>query len=162
MARTSLFDNFARAVRIACFGEQERISTTEAIERVAEIEERAARHLGARREFLADAGCVAAIGMLASLTNPRKRVYAAASPNVGIVGAGLAGPACTDTLRLAGIKATSTRYRPLLEDGASPSAGSFGTNNRARGRVYRPVTQDHSQNCSTPRPYAAQLVQDSW
>ena len=138
MARTSLFDNFARAVRIACLGEQERISTTEAIERVAEIEERAERRLGARREFLADAGRVAAIGMLASLTNPRKRVYAAASPNVGIVGAGLAGLACTDTLRLAGIQATvyevstsiggrCTSLRGVFRDEQSSSGASLST-----------------------------------
>jgi monoamine oxidase len=66
--------------------------------------ERALRLCASRRAFLADAARLAASGMLASLTNPFKRVYAAPGPSIGIVGAGLAGLVCADKLGMAGIQ----------------------------------------------------------
>src|SRR5262245_43453245 len=101
MARTPLFNDFSHTVRIALFAERERISTAEALERAAELEEQAAPRRATRREFLAGVGCSAAAGVLAAFAVPPRTVYAnAGSPSIGIVGAGLAGLACADTSML--------------------------------------------------------------
>ena len=53
MSRSPLFHRFSRTVRIAWFAERNRISTSEALERVAEVQEAAERQR-TRREFLGD------------------------------------------------------------------------------------------------------------
>ena len=93
MARTPLFHDFSHTVRIALFAARERISTAEAIERAAALEERAAPRRTTRREFLAGVGCAAAAGVLAAFAAPRGTVYAnAGSPSIGIDRRGPGGP----------------------------------------------------------------------
>lgn len=107
MSRSPLFHTFSRTVRVAWLAERHRISTSEALERVAEAQEKAERQR-TRREFLGDIGRVAATGALASVTGPLDHAFAApgSTPSIAVVGAGLAGLACADRLREAGIVAT--------------------------------------------------------
>ena len=104
MPRNPLFDQFSRTIRIAWFAERMKISTCEALERAAEARGEAERRRS-RREFLGDVVRVAASGALAlagpldpALAKPRD-----GSRSIAIVGAGMAGLACADRLRQAGI-----------------------------------------------------------
>src|SRR5439155_25138516 len=98
MGRSMLFDNLARAMRIALFCEKEKISTSEGLERVEEAEYKAARLRASRREFMANMGKFAAAGALVSVAEPVSKAFprpgAGTSVSVGIVGAGLAGLTC--------------------------------------------------------------------
>jgi monoamine oxidase len=118
MSRTPLFHRFSRTIRIAWLAERHKISTDEALERVADSLERVAEagdqvdRRRSRREFLGGAARVAAAGALASVAGPLERAYAKPGGGIGgnrsiaIVGAGMAGLACADRLREAGILAT--------------------------------------------------------
>jgi monoamine oxidase len=115
MSRSPLFHRFSRTIRIAWFAERNKISTGEALERVAEVQGNAARRRS-RREFLGEVASLAASGALASVAGPLGRAHAApaggggggsgVSRSIAIVGAGLAGLACADQLRAAGVLAT--------------------------------------------------------
>jgi monoamine oxidase len=108
MSRTRALRDLIRALRLAQFCEQRRIPTAEGIERAAARAEAAHRERDARRRFLAGAGGLALAGGAAMLT-PVGRAFAAPRPpaiDVGIVGAGMAGLACADTLRVRGVRAT--------------------------------------------------------
>jgi monoamine oxidase len=99
MSRSPLFDTLARSLRIALHAGRRRLSTDDALAQAREAAESRAR---SRREFIktgAAAGALAATG---------RGALAAPAPNVsvGIVGAGLAGLACADRLRRAGVVAT--------------------------------------------------------
>jgi monoamine oxidase len=100
MARTLLFDRLARAARLARFCDDHEISTAEGLERVAEQHERAWLTRMRRRDFLAGAGAVAATAAL----RPWTPAFAA-EPDVGIVGAGLAGLSCAWSLARKGVGA---------------------------------------------------------
>jgi monoamine oxidase len=92
MGRTPLFDAFARAMRIARFCERESISTAQGLQHASQP---------TRRRFLAQAGGLAA----AAAVTPGV-LATGAGPDIAIVGAGLAGLACGDTLLANGIAAT--------------------------------------------------------
>jgi monoamine oxidase len=120
MARTTLFDQFSRTIRVAWFAEENRISTGEALDRVAEARTEAQR-LRSRREFLGDMGCVAS-GALASIAATPATVHtkqgggggAGASRSIAIVGAGMAGLACADRLKAAGLLPTVYEARSAV------------------------------------------------
>jgi monoamine oxidase len=108
MSRTALFDRLRRAIRLAHYCEEHRISTEEGIARRAEAEARATQ---SRRQFLGTVGGVAAAGAITSFASAcgvrptgesDERLTHA---NVD-VGAGLAGLACADQLRINGVNAT--------------------------------------------------------
>ena len=110
MSRSPLFDQVIRTLRIACFCNDHHLSTMEALERVRQFElERVAQRQG-RREWLKDVTRTGALGATALMTMPARRMLAGARPasslDVGIVGAGLAGLSCADTLAAGGIVAT--------------------------------------------------------
>ena len=108
MPRNPLFDQFSRTIRIAWFAERKKISTGEALERAAEAQGEAERRRS-RREFLGDVVRVAASGALATVAGPLDRAHAKprdGSRSIAIVGAGMAGLACADRLREAGVLAT--------------------------------------------------------
>jgi monoamine oxidase len=97
----------ARAIRIASFCDRHDLSTNEGLERAAALE--AAERGASRREFLAGAAKLAALGAVGTVAGPIGRVLAAPRPpsgDVAIVGAGLAGLACGDELRRHGVLAT--------------------------------------------------------
>ena len=108
MPRNPLFDQFSRTIRIAWFAERMKISTCEALERAAEARGEAERRRS-RREFLGDVVRVAASGALATVAGPLDPALAKprdGSRSIAIVGAGMAGLACADRLRQAGILGT--------------------------------------------------------
>ncbi len=102
MGRSALFTEVIRALRIARFCNDHRLSTLEGLERfrAAEIEQAAARR--SRREWLKTVARAGAVGTAASIATPVSRIFAIGQPasslDVGIVGAGIAGLACADTL----------------------------------------------------------------
>lgn len=110
MGRSLLYRNLARAIRIAHFCEDNKISTSEGLELVAELEYRVAKLRASRREFLASLGKLAVVGAIGSVAVPLQHTFAAPKPgptvSIGIVGAGLAGLACADQLKRNGINAT--------------------------------------------------------
>jgi monoamine oxidase len=110
VSRSPLFAQVIRTLRIACFCNDHHLSTTEGLERVRQLElERAALRHG-RREWLKTVTRTGALGATALMTGPAQRILASARPasslDVGIVGAGLAGLSCADTLAAGGIVAT--------------------------------------------------------
>jgi monoamine oxidase len=108
MPRNPLFDQFSRTIRTAWFAERTKISTAEALERAAEARGEAERRRS-RREFLGDVARVAASGALATVAGPLDPALAKSrdgSRSIAIVGAGMAGLACADRLRQAGILGT--------------------------------------------------------
>ena len=114
MPRNPLFDQFSRTIRIAWFAERSKISTREALERAADVRGAAERRRS-RRGFLGDVARVAASGALATVAGPLDRALAKprdSSRSIAIVGAGMAGLACADRLRQAGIIATVYEAAP--------------------------------------------------
>src|SRR4030095_7397752 len=108
MARCGAFQTCARTIRIARFCQRHGLSTNEGLERAAALEA-AAVGRGSRREFLAGATKLAALGALGAAAGPFDRALAAPRPpsgDVAIVGAGLAGLACGDDPRGHGVLAT--------------------------------------------------------
>ena len=106
MPRSSLFADVSRALRIALWCEREGLSTSEGLERAAGAAHQAAARRRSRREVLAGMARLTAAGAVTSLAGPVPLALARrSSPSVGIVGAGLAGLACGDTLRTKGIVA---------------------------------------------------------
>ncbi len=109
MSRSPLFKKLARSIRIAHFCEDNKISTGEGIERIAEMEEKWQNLRNTRREFLSGMGKLALAGAVGSFAFPTRTFPARpASPDVsvGIVGAGLAGLACGYELKKNGTMAT--------------------------------------------------------
>jgi len=108
MSRTPLFHSLSRTLRLAWLAERHRLPTRELLERRSELREREARRTS-RREFLGEVTRMAASGALASLAGPlvsHAKPASSAAPSIAIVGAGLAGLACADRLRQAGVAAT--------------------------------------------------------
>jgi monoamine oxidase len=107
MAGSSWFRSLGEIMRTADFCSRRRIPTCEGLEYLSA---QRAQYRVSRREFLAGAGKLAAIGAAAMSMDPLARAFAAAptgSPiKVGIVGAGLAGLACAYELKRKGVIAT--------------------------------------------------------
>jgi monoamine oxidase len=110
VSRSPLFTEVTRALRIARFCNDHRMSTGEGLERArhAEVERAALRR--SRRDWLKTVARTGAAGATAFVMTPVQRLLAgserASAVDVGIVGAGLAGLACADTLAASGIAAT--------------------------------------------------------
>jgi monoamine oxidase len=109
MSRSLSFRNLARAIRIACYCEENNISTSEGLEHAAGREAHTAARRASRREFLANTGKLAVVGAVGWVASPLRFGLAGPPPGpavrVAIVGAGLAGLACGDELNMNGIKA---------------------------------------------------------
>jgi monoamine oxidase len=101
-------NDLARILRIARYCEKEGISTREALDRAAAAEASVVGRRTSRRAYLAGTGKLIAAGAAASIAAPIGRAFAKArsKPNVGIVGAGMAGLVCGHQLRRRGIEAT--------------------------------------------------------
>lgn len=109
MPRTALAASVHRALRIARLCEARRISTSDGIATIRELEN-ATSSRPTRRDWLKLVGTAGVAGAVASIATPLGRLQAAgrggAAPSVGIVGAGLAGLTCADALAAQGIVAT--------------------------------------------------------
>ena len=110
MRRSAIADSVHRALRIARFCESRRLSTTDGVALARELEDATSAGGRTRREWLKLVGGAGIAGAVASIATPVERLRAAgpggAAPNVGIVGAGLAGLACADALAERGVIAT--------------------------------------------------------
>jgi monoamine oxidase len=109
VSRTPLFNDVARALRIARFCNENRLSTADGLERVRETQITKMSARQSRREWLNSIARAGAAGVAASVLSPTQRLFASGQRNpsidVGIVGAGLAGLACADTLADSGVHA---------------------------------------------------------
>ncbi len=123
MGHSLSFRSLARAVRIAHYCEENKISTSEGLERAADIETHTDARRASRREFLANTGKLAVAGAVGWGAAPLRLglPYPLTGPavRVAIVGAGLAGLACGDELNMNGIR-----------------ADLYDANNRAGGRCF--------------------------
>jgi monoamine oxidase len=110
MSRTPLFNEVARALRIARFCDDNRLSTAEGLGRIREAEVKEVLVRQGRREWLATVVRAGAAGAAAAALSPTQRLFARqprnSSIDIGIVGAGIAGLACADTLADNGVHAT--------------------------------------------------------
>lgn len=109
MKRTPLFNQVARALRIACFCEDHHLPTAAGLDRVRKSEHERLADRQSRREWLRTVGRASAAGAVAAVLSPTQRLLASrqsGSIDVGIVGAGLAGLACADALADNGVRAT--------------------------------------------------------
>lgn len=106
MSRSPIFRNLTRAMRIALYCEKHNISTSQGLERLAELESRVAQWRASRREFLA----LTAVSAFGAVAGHVDRTYAApplrSDVKVGIVGAGLAGLSCGYEFKKNGLSAT--------------------------------------------------------
>ena len=119
MARTATFRSFARLIGIALFAERQGCSVAETVDRVQPLTQARTADTVSRRQFLFGAGAAGAALALSPITGlPLHLAEAKPSPSalsVGIVGAGLAGLACADTLKARGIRASI--YEAMMRPG---------------------------------------------
>ena len=105
MGRSAQFSRLARLIRIANHCEKEGLSTQEGLDRARAQEAEADKLLVDRRRFMSDIGKWAAVGALIP-TGRFGGFLKSTAPSIGVVGAGLAGLSCADTLRSKGINST--------------------------------------------------------
>ena len=108
MARSAAFRSFARLMAAALLADRRPCSAQDALGSLKEYSSTSSSRLISRRRFLVE---TAAMGTTLAFGALYPREFAAAkvtSPtlSVGIVGAGLAGLACADTLKTRGIRAS--------------------------------------------------------
>ena len=133
MSRTPLFNEVARALRIARFCNDHRLSTADGLERVRENEIKDVSARQSRREWLNTVARAGMGGVAASVLSPAQPLFAGRQRNpsidIGIVGAGIAGLACADALAAGGVHAT------LYEAGARVGGRCASLRNLFPGQV---------------------------
>src|SRR5512146_848707 len=101
MARSILLSRLARVMRIARFCDREGLSTRDGMEEVAERESARQEEIG-RRGLLIGAGAAGA-AMAAGLYSRRAYANSTSNARIAVIGAGMAGLVCADTLRRRGM-----------------------------------------------------------
>jgi len=133
VSRTPLFNEVARALRIARFCNDHRLSTADGLERVRENEIKDVSARQSRREWLNTVARAGMGGVAASVLSPAQPLFAGRQRNpsidIGIVGAGIAGLACADALAAGGVHAT------LYEAGARVGGRCASLRNLFPGQV---------------------------
>jgi monoamine oxidase len=121
-----MFRQLARIIRLAMFCEKQGVSTSEGIERFAARAADLRKAKLSRRDVLAGAGKAALVGAVATATRSG-RALAARPPaiDVAIVGGGIAGLTCADSLRIAGVNATIYEARDRLGGRIWSMGGTF-------------------------------------
>src|SRR4030095_14310237 len=111
MARSNAFRDLVRIARIACLCDRRGLTTDQGFAQFTQAVERRSAAMKTRREALAGLGAAAAMGPV-----PRRKALAKRPPNadIAIVGGGIAGLTCADTLRAAGVNATLYEARDRL------------------------------------------------
>lgn len=108
MARSAAFRSFARLMTAALLADHRRCSDADIVETLQESAQAKTSPMISRRQFLLGAGATGATFALETITGFPLRITDAkplpSSLSVGIVGAGLAGLACADTLKTRGIR----------------------------------------------------------
>ena len=107
MARTASFRSLVRLMKAALLAERRHCSTADALGAIQKLTSNQMSPSISRRQFLVGAGATGATLALGTMTGLPSRAAAKPSPSslsVGIVGAGLAGLACADTLKTGGIR----------------------------------------------------------
>ncbi|MDH5302262.1 MAG: FAD-dependent oxidoreductase [Gammaproteobacteria bacterium] len=126
MSRSDLFRQLRRSIRIARFADQQRLSTSAALEKVQEAEH---KHLLSRRSFLTMVGGGAALGA-AMLAQPNRALAGLTSGvRIAIVGGGTAGVSCAFELAGKGISST------IYEAHANRLGGRMWSSHRFNGQV---------------------------
>jgi len=115
VSHSPLFADVMRSMQLARFCERHRISTREGLERRAETRDRQMR----RRTFLGAAGAALVLPKSVRAAPPQLDI------DVAIVGAGLAGLACADTLAGAGVVATIYESRDRVGGRVWSMGGAF-------------------------------------
>ena len=110
MSRTAAFRSFAKMMTAALLADGRHCPATEALEITQESASYRTHDVLSRRDFLLRAGMTGAALAISTIPGFPHRAAAAkplpSSLSVGIVGAGLAGLACADTLKTRGIRAS--------------------------------------------------------
>jgi monoamine oxidase len=124
MSRTPQFKKLVQMARLARYCEQRGISTEQGFEQLRAVQEK--RRAGmSRRGFLGGMTAAAGAGVFLRSRAVRAGVTPSPSADVAIVGAGLAGLVCADTLRTAGIAATLYEGRDRVGGRQWSMGGSF-------------------------------------
>ena len=120
MARTTAFLSLIQLIKATLLAERREYSATAALGEIQELLSTKASPPISRRQFLVSAGTTGTMVAAGTIPwfPPKVAVAAPASPSlsIGIVGAGLAGLACADTLKTRGIRAS-------LHEAASRTGG---------------------------------------
>lgn len=128
MSRTPAFRALIRALRVAQFCDANDIPTREGLERAAARAAAPGPSMLARREFLGRTLAGVLAGGSGLLTPFGRHAVAAPRPpavDVAVVGAGMAGLACADTLRARGIVATVYEARQRVGGRVFSMGGAF-------------------------------------
>lgn len=122
MARSRAFHDLLRTARIARYCDRHGLTTRDGIARLAQTAEKRHAAKRTRREVLAGLGAAAAVGL-----TPWRSALAKRPPNVdvAIVGGGIAGLTCADTLRATGANATVYEARERLGGRIWSLGGAF-------------------------------------
>lgn len=122
MARSKAFQDLLRAARIAQYCDKRGLGTDQGIASLARAAEKRHAWKRTRREVLAGLGAAATIGLA-----PLRPTFAKPAPDVdvAIVGGGIAGLTCADTLRAAGVNATLYEARDRLGGRIWSLGGAF-------------------------------------
>jgi monoamine oxidase len=117
-----------RAARIARYCEEHNLTTKQGIARLGEKAARWRADEHPRRAFLRELGKVASLGLASTTLIPWRPALGARRPpsvDVAIVGGGIAGLACADTLQEAGVNATIYEARNRLGGRIWSLGGAF-------------------------------------
>lgn len=128
MSRSPIFDRIGRLLRVAQHCERHNLPTREGLELLAAQAAQRKTQGANRRDFLGKLGKMAAAAAAAAVFDPARLLAARRPPNinVGIVGAGLAGLTCGDTLKRNGVAAILYEARDRIGGRQWSMGGTFG------------------------------------